>query len=646
MIKIERGAPPAALEAARKQAEQWLREYRQISSRADERMRDKKIKEFFEKLPLDTAHYAPPEAKMQLYIEHYGKCAYCETRIVHSQYGDVEHFRPKLGVEVVNKEGSIERATAGYYWLAFQWQNLLLSCGSCNQEYKKNSFGMLPDAEVSDAEESYPGHGPLEIPHSRPAEFASPENPDLVERAVLIDPSRENPREMIFFHPGTAIAEPRIVEGTDPELGAGRGGKTVNDLGLNREPLVEMRRQRLMHLHSLFLCALNSIDTLKVVLSLGDRYSREWPIATRWRELQEFILNGAQSCDRSEPELEGCGLALVLLGWSVHPGAEYSAMAADAICEWSKAELPRPRNFHGYAALQGPKDMTLPVGGTINLKMQLPMSYLETIGIQTRDYSAVIKRYCDKRGMRDTAQQDRERLYPQMNELINRYTANWNALQAFGKMQLEQQVFTLVKDHLEDYLEQFQNDIDGLDFADDGEPTGPSEAAQLETLQTVQQQIRRVHEDISKSRSMGETVSKLDNFRALLFNEIPGFYNSQSGKIAPQQSSHWIQRHKDFLEHLHAITVNENLEKHWKEFLIDTIEDEYLEILNDLMALLLEFHRAGTYSDTVRTREVALKKALNSAIAAISDFLNGKRPTPLPGDAPERIQPMKARAKK
>jgi hypothetical protein len=247
--------------------------------------------------------------------------------------------------------------------------------------------------------------------------------------------------------------------------------------------------------------------------------------------------------------------------------------------------------------------------------------------------------------MRDTTQQDRERLYPQMNELISRYTANWNALQAFAKMQLDQQVFTLVNDHLEDYIEQFQHDIDGLEFAEDGGPTGPSEAAQLETLQTVQQQIRKVHADISKSGSIPETESKLNTYKALLFDEIPAFYNSQSGKVAGQQSSHWIQRHKDFLEHLNAIVVNRNIKKHWKEFLIDTIDDEYLEILNDLTALLLEFHKSGTYSNTVKIREVALKKALFSAIAAISDFLNEKIASPLPGDAPEKIQPMNARKK-
>lgn len=59
-----------------------------------------------------------------------GKCAYCESKIRHVDYGDIEHYMP------ISKYGK----------LTFTWTNLLLSCGVCNgSEYKGNSFPLAKD---------------------------------------------------------------------------------------------------------------------------------------------------------------------------------------------------------------------------------------------------------------------------------------------------------------------------------------------------------------------------------------------------------------------------------------------------------------------------------------------------------------------
>ena len=72
----------------------------------------------------------------------YGRCAYCETPIADTQYIQIEHFRPKAGVKdengrVVNfrDENGIDtgKPHLGYYWLAYDWHNLLPSCAICNQ---------------------------------------------------------------------------------------------------------------------------------------------------------------------------------------------------------------------------------------------------------------------------------------------------------------------------------------------------------------------------------------------------------------------------------------------------------------------------------------------------------------------------------
>lgn len=68
-----------------------------------------------------------------------GKCAYCEAVIAADQPGDVEHYRPKAGlrdehgqVVKVNEDG-VEREHPGYWWLAYEWTNLLPSCIDCNR---------------------------------------------------------------------------------------------------------------------------------------------------------------------------------------------------------------------------------------------------------------------------------------------------------------------------------------------------------------------------------------------------------------------------------------------------------------------------------------------------------------------------------
>ncbi len=78
----------------------------------------------------------------------HGKCAYCEQKISGDQYIDIEHFRPKNGVNdeqtgepiTIEVGGSIKRHP-GYYWLAYDWKNLLPSCILCNRPpSRKNLF--------------------------------------------------------------------------------------------------------------------------------------------------------------------------------------------------------------------------------------------------------------------------------------------------------------------------------------------------------------------------------------------------------------------------------------------------------------------------------------------------------------------------
>lgn len=88
------------------------------------------------------------------------KCAYCETNLVEArQDADAEHFRPKLAVNYKEKPEQDNRKYInanvtdvsqnppevidhpGYFWLAYNWKNLLPACRFCNSnDGKKNQF--------------------------------------------------------------------------------------------------------------------------------------------------------------------------------------------------------------------------------------------------------------------------------------------------------------------------------------------------------------------------------------------------------------------------------------------------------------------------------------------------------------------------
>lgn len=150
----------------------------------------------------DGKIYSHRSVKELLHTAQHRKCCYCESYI-DLQASDVEHFRPKTH----------------YYWLAYNWSNLLLSCMECNQRYKKDQF-------------------PL-----KDSRFQAQSHHDLLTREtpLLINPAEVNPARYIVFRNQyvSAIKDNPI------------GETTIEVLELNREALWKKRRNQLKHLEDL-----------------------------------------------------------------------------------------------------------------------------------------------------------------------------------------------------------------------------------------------------------------------------------------------------------------------------------------------------------------------------------------------------------
>ncbi|MEK9939970.1 MAG: hypothetical protein VW548_03245, partial [Methylotenera sp.] len=70
--------------------------------------------------------YKNDDVRHALFTLFHGKCAYCEARYDTTAPVDIEHFRPKGGIDGTDH--------LGYWWFAATWLNLLPSCIDCNRK--------------------------------------------------------------------------------------------------------------------------------------------------------------------------------------------------------------------------------------------------------------------------------------------------------------------------------------------------------------------------------------------------------------------------------------------------------------------------------------------------------------------------------
>lgn len=151
------------------------------------------------------------EVKTALQLAQHYKCCYCERNNLEALYLDVEHYRPKL--QALRGAGFPDH---GYWWLAWNWNNLLFSCQPCNRSFKSANFPLDTGSGVLVAEQQPPG----------------------TERPLLIDPAYEDPIGHIKFtlHPNLSHGKWRPL----PRNGSPVGNQTIRVLGLDRPGLLDL----------------------------------------------------------------------------------------------------------------------------------------------------------------------------------------------------------------------------------------------------------------------------------------------------------------------------------------------------------------------------------------------------------------------
>jgi len=173
--------------------------------------------------PVNDALYK--RAKPYLLRLFHDKCAYCESVISNTQPGDVEHYRPKGRLRDLDGRviriilGETECDHPGYWWLCYEWMNLLPSCIDCNRRRRHGEERVsLGKADL------FPIAG---------RRAANPDDPLSDEKPLLLDPTAPDFDPAVHFDFGE---DGKIAPKTETAK------VTCELFGLNlREKLVEQR---------------------------------------------------------------------------------------------------------------------------------------------------------------------------------------------------------------------------------------------------------------------------------------------------------------------------------------------------------------------------------------------------------------------
>jgi len=205
---------------------EWLAKWVNIPNPTEEQLKEKRA----EKPKVKESVYNDKKIKQNFYVDpkgpFRGRCVYCETSIEESrQPGHLDHFRPKGSVRDRSSAQDITisiNGTAvshpGYYWLCYDWRNLLPTCHECNSP----STGRTG--------EKFGKHDffPIEDEHKRAAQPGD----ESTETPLLINPLEEEPATHLYMDKtGTMFHRTE------------KGRTSIETFGLNDEGLLTARKK-------------------------------------------------------------------------------------------------------------------------------------------------------------------------------------------------------------------------------------------------------------------------------------------------------------------------------------------------------------------------------------------------------------------
>ncbi|MDP5201231.1 hypothetical protein [Flavobacterium sp. DG2-3] len=190
----------------------------------------------------DTADEIRSKVEDKLALSYHNKCAYCERLCK----ADVEHYRPKKKVSGDDKH-------EGYYWLCYEWTNLLPSCVKCNRDGGKHNYFPIIGRRIYTPK--FLKDGNLNLDNNK-----AKNKPLKIERPYLLHPEIDKPEDFFEFEIDP-IGEGIKIKGIDKD---GRGEKTIKICLLNRQELTIERVENVINDFK------NSIECLLILYDNGE----------------------------------------------------------------------------------------------------------------------------------------------------------------------------------------------------------------------------------------------------------------------------------------------------------------------------------------------------------------------------------------
>jgi uncharacterized protein (TIGR02646 family) len=149
---------------------------------------------------------------------YHGKCAYCETKAAEAGWRlRIEHYRPRRKIKGENSH-------KGYYWLVYEWSNLIPACEMCN-EAKSNAFPIKSRKNRS--------MGPVFVKGKLSSSVCFAGSRTLrSEKPLILHPEIDKPEEHLIFLPNGRVKG--ITE---------HGKQTIDVCDLNSDLLILARRK-------------------------------------------------------------------------------------------------------------------------------------------------------------------------------------------------------------------------------------------------------------------------------------------------------------------------------------------------------------------------------------------------------------------
>lgn len=231
-----------------------------------------------------------------------GNCAYCESKIGAVGAREVEHYRPKGGIEGLGTH-------PGYWWLAHDWDNLLPTCRDCNKSLRQHIVtpGMTrTQVETLLSKTPKDSYGKATQFDVRGVRVVSETCKLEDEDPLLIDPCRRDPDNELHWDFSTELTliEPKST-GTGPSP---YGAYTIRTCVLNRAELV--------------------LDRI--------------PVVRQMRMLRTHIIDRLNQWDGTDAELQDINREVDVLVAFSDPDQPYAGMAAAYIRDF-REELDRWR---------------------------------------------------------------------------------------------------------------------------------------------------------------------------------------------------------------------------------------------------------------------------------------------------------------